>query len=184
MRDVVAIVFGKHDAAVQGLHELWRLDDEGELTVYGAGIAFRDPDGDVAFKNGDGEPPMGVAVGLTLGALLGLLAGPAGAAAGAAGGAAIGAATGGAVGLGVDATNADTLKEALDESGMVLRQGEQAVLADVDEAAYAPLDSRMKMLGAKVYRRPKSEIANDMWKGLDPYLVPYDYDPVIAAEHN
>lgn len=184
MRDVVALVFDKHDTAVQGLHELWRLDGEGELTVHGAGLAFRDSDGGVVFSRGDGDLPMGLAVGLTLGALLGVLAGPAGAAVGAARGAVVGAATGGAVGLGVDASNAGTLEQALDESGMVLRKGQHAVIADVDEDAYAPLDSPMKTLGAKIYRRPKSEIANDMWKGLNPYLVPYDYHPVIAADHN
>ena len=182
MRDFVAVVFDKHDDAFRGLHELWRLDTEGEVTVYKAGVCLRNSYGDVVVETSDGDPPIATAVGLTVGALLGLLAGPAGAAVGAAGGAAIGAATGGVVGLGVDASNADTVDQAVGETGMVLRQGQHAVIADIDEETYAPLDSRMKRIGGSVYRRPKSDIAGDKWKELDPYLLPYDYDPAVAAE--
>lgn len=183
MRDVVAIVFDKHDDAYTGLHELWRLDTEGEVTVHTAGVVLRNSYGDVVVETSDGDPPLGTAVGLTVGALLGLLAGPAGAAVGAAGGAAIGAAAGGMVGLGADASGADTADQAVEESGRVLRRpGQHAVLADVDEEMYSPIDSRMKLIGGTVYRRPKSEIAADKWDSLDPYLTPYDYDPAVAAE--
>jgi hypothetical protein len=88
----------------------------------------------------------------------------------------------GVVGLGVDASNADTADQAVEESGMGLCQGQHAVIADVDEETYAPIDSRMKLIGGIVYRRPKGDISNDKWKELDPYFVPYDYDPVVAAD--
>lgn len=65
---------------------------------------------------------------------------------------------------------------------MVLRQGQHAVLADIDEETYAPIDSRMKLIGGIVYRRTKGDIASDKFSDLDPYLLPYDYDPVVAAE--
>ncbi|HME81014.1 MAG TPA: hypothetical protein VKF82_02945 [Candidatus Eremiobacteraceae bacterium] len=182
MRDVIAVVFDKHDDAYTGLHDLWRMDEEGEVTVHKAGVALRNSYGDVVVETSDGDPPLGTAIGLAAGALLGMLAGPAGAAVGAAGGAAIGAATGGLVGLGVDASKADTADQAVQETGTVLRKGQHAVMADVDEETYAPIDARMKLIGGKVYRRDKAEVAADKWNELDPYLIPYDYDPVVAAD--
>ena len=184
MRNITAIVFANHATAYEALHELWRLDNEGELTVHGAGVVLRDAHNDVVVETADGKFPIGGAVGLLAGALLGLLAGPAGAVAGATRGAAIGAGAGAVLGVGVDASQATTLEQGVDESGAVLQQGQHAVVADISEPTTEPLDARMKMLGGIVYRRPKSDVADDRWKGFDPFLVPYDYDSVIAADHS
>lgn len=58
------------------------------------------------------------------------------------------------LGLGVDAPNADTLEEPLDKS--------------------TSLDSRMKMLGAKVYRRLNSAFADDKLKAPIRTSSPHD----------
>jgi len=143
---------------------------------------LRDAHGSLVVETADGDPFIAASIGVLIGALIGALAGPVGSALSATRGAVLGAATGGAAGLGIDASNADTLEQAFDESGMLVRRGQHAVIADIDEQTYAPLDSLAGRLGAKLYRRPKSEIASDKWQGLDPFFVPYDYDPVIAKD--
>src|SRR5271165_1484743 len=141
MRDVIAVVFDKHDDAYTGLHDLWRMDEEGEVTVHKAGVALRNSYGDVVVETSDGDPPLGTAIGLAAGALLGLLAGPAGAAVGAAGGAAIGAATGGMAGAIADIGRADTRDQAAAETGFVLGNGQSAIIADISEDWTAAIDT-------------------------------------------
>lgn len=182
MRDVVAAVFDTRESAYHGLHELWRLDSEDQIAVHGAGVVHRDLDGRLSVETGDGNPPIGTTVGIVLGALLGLLAGPTGAVLGAARGAAAGAASGGFIGLEADAANASTLEQGVDESGSVVPPGHYAVVGDLEEASPAVLEARMKALGATLHRKPKTAIADDKWKGLDPFFVPYDYDPHVAAD--
>ena len=180
MRNVVAVVFNNHDKAFKSLHELWRLHAEGEITVHKASVVVRKSDGEIVAETADGV--FDLAIGMALGALLGLLAGPAGAPLGAAGSATLGAATGGAVGLGIDASRADALEQVIDKSDMVLRPSEHAVLADVDEERYAPIDMCMKLVGGRVYRRPKSEITDDTWDELEPHLLSHDYNVAETAD--
>jgi hypothetical protein len=86
------------------------------------------------------------------------------------------------VGLGAAASNADTADQAVDESGMVLRQDQHAVIADVDEETYAPIDSRMNLSAESSIVVLRATSQTTKWKELDPYFVPYDYDPVVAAD--
>lgn len=102
MREYVAVVFDQASSAQKALDELWRLDEEEQLTVYGAGVITRSPRGGVIVEANESPPPLATVAGLAAGAFLGLFAGPAGAGLGAAGGAAIGAAAGTIVGLGTD----------------------------------------------------------------------------------
>jgi uncharacterized membrane protein len=169
------VVFDDSSKAYEGLHALWQLDDDGEVTVHGTAVVHRDDLGHFQVDTKETYPVLGTAAGVSIGALLGALAGPAGAAVGAAKGAAIGAGTGGLLGLGADAVRADTRTEAAAEAGFVLDVGQSAVIADVSEDWTEPIDKRMRELGGVVYRRPRSDVTDDAYTWWDYYLYPYDY---------
>jgi uncharacterized membrane protein len=180
MRDYVAAVFDTPQKAYEGLHALWQLDVDGEVTVHGTAVIHRDNLGQIQVDTKETHPGLGTAVGVGIGALLGLLAGPAGAAIGAAGGAAAGAATGGVIGAAVDLDRADTRQQAADETRFVLGVGQSAVIADVNEDWTSPIDTKMRKLGGRLYRRSKSDLQDDEWYDEfipDSYLYPYEYIP-------
>ena len=173
MRNYIAVVFDDTGKAYEGLHALWQLDHAEDVTVHGAAVVHRDNMGEFYVDTKETHPALATAVGVGVGALLGALAGPAGAAVGAAGGAGIGAATGGMAGLVADADRADSRQQAARETRFVLGDGQSAIIADVSEDWTSPVDTRMRDLGGVVYRRPKSEVEDDVW--FDSYAYPYDY---------
>ena len=181
MRNYVAVVFDDTSKAYEGLHALWQLDDDGEITVHGSTVVHRNDWGEFQVDSKDTHPALATAVGVGIGALLGALAGPAGAAVGAAKGAAIGAASGGTVGAVTDVARADTRDQSRYETAWVVGAGQSAVIADVSEDSTVPLDKRMRSLGGTVHRRAWSAVRDDKWfddRGLYPYdgsLYPYDY---------
>ena len=85
MRNYIAVVFNDTGKAYEGLHALWQLDGEMEVTVHGAAVVHRDNLGQFQVDTKETHPGLATAVGVGIGALLGALAGPAGAAVGAAG---------------------------------------------------------------------------------------------------
>ncbi|MBV8459396.1 MAG: hypothetical protein JO009_00740 [Candidatus Eremiobacteraeota bacterium] len=188
MDNYIAIIFDDDAKASSGLHELWALDNNGDITVHGAAVIHRDKNGYIEVATKRTDPGVRTAVGIGVGALLGALAGPIGVAAGVAGAAnvavgaaaGVGAATGGAIGLSADAVKASEHEEALYESGFVVKAGQAAVLAEVSEDWTTTVDNAMHKLGGKVYRRPKSDVRTDAFFGDDGYgyyLYPYDYEP-------
>ena len=80
-----------------------------------------------------------------------------------------------------DLDRADTRQEAADETGFVLGVGQSAVIADVSEDWTTPIDTSIRKLGGKVYRRPRSDIRDDSWYSpaypYGYYLYPYEYIP-------
>jgi len=178
MRNYIAVVFDDMSKAYEGLHALWQLDGEAQITVHGTAVVHRNDWGEYQVDTKETHPALATAVGVGIGALLGALAGPAGAAVGAAKGAAIGAGTGGVVGAGADLARADTRDQASLETAYVLRTGQSAVIADVSEESTSPIDTRMRDLGGIVYRRARSDVHQDVWfDDYDPYLYPYEYVP-------
>lgn len=177
----VAIVFPDGEMATKGLHELWKLDDTGDITVHGAVVVTRDHFDEIVVVQKDTTPPWRTAAGLGLGALIGALAGPAGAAIGAARGAGIGAAAGGFAGLTADVAKGDTNNQALVDAGAVLGKGQYAVIGEIAESWDVPLDTKMSELGGTVYRRAKSDVRDDKWDDYDSVLYPYDYEPRVVS---
>jgi len=180
MRNYIAVIFDGTGKAYRGLHALWQLDTEGDITVHGSTVVHRDEWGQFQVDTKETHPALATAVGVGVGALLGALAGPAGAAVGAAGGAAIGAGAGGVVGLTTDMVRADTRDQATDETAFVLDAGQSAVIADVSEDFTLPVESRMRELGGIVRRRAWSTLQDDSWFGEyipSSYLYPYEYIP-------
>ena len=87
-------------------------------------------------------------------------------------------------GLVADAGRADTRDQALAETRFVLGKGQSAVIADVTEEWTSPVDTRMRELGGKVYRRTRGAVEDDSWFDdyypyypYDAYLYPYEYIP-------
>jgi uncharacterized membrane protein len=184
MRNFIAVVFDGRGKAYKGLHALWELDNDWEITVHGTAVIHRDDLGGIVVDTKETLPGAGTAVGVGIGALLGALAGPAGAAIGAAGGAAVGAAAGGAVGVAADLDRDDLRQQALHETRFVLGIGQSAVIADVSEDSTSPINTRMHSLGGKVYRRARGDLRDDAWFGsggyfypYESYLYPYEYIP-------
>jgi uncharacterized membrane protein len=182
MRNFVTVIFDNRGAAYKGLHALWQLDDDGDITVHGTAVVHRDDWGRFEVDTKETHPVFATAVGVGIGALLGVLAGPAGVAIGAAGGAAIGAATGAMIGGAVDLNRSDTRQEAAVEAGFVLGRGKSAVIADVSEDWTTEIDQRMQTLGGTVHRRSKSSLQADAdiadgFYPYDDYLYPYEYVP-------
>lgn len=86
MDNYVAIVFDSDAKAYDGLHALWKLDADGDVTVHGAAVIHRDASGVIDVATKETEPGVRTAVGIGIGVLLGALAGPIGAAGGGAAG--------------------------------------------------------------------------------------------------
>jgi len=186
MDNYVSIVFDNDEKAYEGLHGVWNLDAQGDVTVHGAAVVHRDKFGYVDVATKDTDPGVRTAIGVGIGALLGALAGPIGAAAGAsiaAGTAAgIGAAAGGVAGLTADAVKADQHDQALTDTESILPREKSAVIAEVTEQWTTPIDTMAKRLGGRVFRRSKGDVQNDAWFNADypEYLYPYDYEPTYA----
>ena len=186
MDNYIAVVFPSDQEAYEGLHELWRLDDNGDITTHSAAVIHRDAIGDIDVATKDTHPGVRTALGVGIGALLGALAGPIGAAAGASiavgAGAGVGAAAGGLIGLTGDAVKSGEHEEAAYETGFVLPVGQSAVIAEVTESWTTPVDTAMKQLGGTVYRRDKDDVNDDSYFGpYNSYMYPYDYDPYFPA---
>ena len=180
MRNFIAVVFDSSTKAYDGLHQLWKMDRDAEITVHGTAVVHRDSLGQFVVDTKETYPGLATAVGVGMGVLLGALAGPAGAAVGAAGGAAIGATAGGTAGLIADIGREDVQAQAEMETGFKLRSGQHAVIADVNEDWTKPIDTQMQRLGGRVYRRARGDMRDDAWFGYpyyDQYLYPYEYRP-------
>ena len=180
MRNYIAVIFNDTGKAYKGLHALWQLDADGDITIHGSTVVHRDDFGEFQVDTKETHPALATAVGVGMGALLGALAGPAGAAVGAARGAAIGATSGGLLGVTTDLVRADTREQARDETAFVLDAGQSAVIADVSEDSALAVDERMRELGGMVRRRSRSTLHDDAWFGEyipSSYLYPYEYIP-------
>jgi uncharacterized membrane protein len=187
MDNYISVVFSNDQQAADGLHQLWNLDALGQITVHGAAVLHRDDLGYIHVATKRTDPGVRTALGIGLGALIGALAGPIGVAAGAAtaaagAGAGIGAAAGGIAGLTADAVKSGEHEEAAFQSGLVIGNGQSAVVAEVSEDWVTTIDEAMKRLGGKVYRRPKGTVLNDSFTddNYADYLYPYDYTPYYA----
>ncbi len=176
MNKMIVAVFDGEAGAYEGLSALRDLHMEGSLTLYSTGVVAKDADGNTQIKQAADKGPIGTLIGIGTGTLIGVLAGPivGGAAAGAAlvGSAAATAASTGALagmsvgamtGIFVDVNEAGVDMGFVDEVADAIKPGTTAVLAEIDEIWMAPLDTRMQTLGGLVFRRLRSEVADDQF---------------------
>ena len=174
MDNYVAIVFNSDQDAFEGLHALWRLDLRNDITVHAAAVIRRKEHGEYEVATKRVDEGIRTLAGAAIGALIGALGGPAGIAAGAGAGA--------IAGVTADTVEYGERDEAAYESGLVMKLGQAAVLAEVSEPSTTALDALAKEQRGTVYRRRKSDVRNASMFG-DEYIdkmLPYDYDPQFA----
>jgi uncharacterized membrane protein len=184
----IAIFFDNDAKAIEGLHALWKLDNDEKIAMHGAVVVRRNKNGEIQVATDKTDEGVRTAIGLGLGALLGALAGPIGAAAGITGAstvgietaAGVGAATGSVVGLASDTMKAAENAQAEYETQFVLKPGQSAVVTEVSEDQPTAIDSAMKNLGGRIYRRSTKDVRRDALlrdEGYDNYLYTHDYEP-------
>jgi uncharacterized membrane protein len=153
MDKMLVAVFITETAAHEGLTALKDLDRTGDIALYATAVIAKDAAGKVSVKQAVDEGPVGTALGALTGGLVGLLGGPVGVLAGAS----LGAAAGMVVDLGESGIDAGFLSEVAN----AMTPGKVAVLAEIQETWETPVDTRLRPLGAVIYRRLRSEVVED-----------------------
>jgi len=171
----LVIVVPSEGAAYEVVKELYALDVQGSIELYGSTVVTKAPDGTIRVnEKRDARGPFAIGAGITTGVMLGLLAGPLGAvaaaaitgtavagataAAGAAVGATIGGAVGGVAGIGGDAAYSGLMGEFVHDVATRLQPGASAVLASVWEDWTVPVDTTMAPYGATIFRQATDDV--------------------------
>jgi uncharacterized membrane protein len=149
MNKFVVMVFANEAKAYKGLHALWDLHSEGTVTVFGAAVIGREPNGTLVVRQANDEGPLGFGVGTLVGGLLGVFGGPAGVA--------LGALSGGVLGGVRDIFHAAVSDEFLDDVERDLTPGKFAVVAEVSEEWLVPLEERVRELEGTVIRESRTD---------------------------
>jgi uncharacterized membrane protein len=152
---VLVVSFGedpKNDAnAYQALTDLRQLDSQGRITIAGAAVIARDPEGRVDVKREVGNDPyVGAASGGLIGLLVGIIGGPLGVL--------LGGTYGALVGSLFDIDNVVTTESVLSEILKPVQPTRTAVLAQVNEQSPEVIDAAMARLGGEVTRRPVVDV--------------------------
>lgn len=155
MNKMIIAVFNTEEKAYEGLASIKELHNNDDLTVYATAVIDKNENGEVKIKQLSDKGPIGTTVGAVCGALIGLVAGPAGVV--------VGASAGMFGGLYFDVDNANVNATFLEEVSEALSEGKTAVVADVSEHWVTPVDAKLEKLDAIVYRRIRSEVAEDQF---------------------
>jgi uncharacterized membrane protein len=150
---MLVAVFNTEGAAHEGLSALKNLDRSADITLYATAVIAKDASGRIDMKQAADRGPVGIALGALTGGLVGALAGPVGVVAGTS----LGATAGAWADLGESGIDFAFLSDVSD----ALTPGKVAVLAEIQETWEAPVDARLRPLGAVVLRRLRSEVVED-----------------------
>jgi len=153
MEKLIVIIFDDQTKAFAGLEALRKLDRDGEISLFEARIAVKEPNGVVrVIENPDDVDFPVIGVSTLVGTLVGVLGGPIGLLAGAGAGALIGSI--------VDLEHAGVTDEFIGDVTTALTPGRVAVVADISEEWMTPLDTQVEPLGGVVFRRPRTLVKN------------------------
>jgi len=150
MDRMLVVVFDNESKAYEGNKVLQQLDGDGSISVYGHAVVVKNPDGTTTVTQSDDRGPFGTLVGTLLGSLIGLLGGPTGFA--------IGAAVGFVGGVTADLNKARIGNDFIVDVAKVLVPNRAAVVAEIEEDATTPVDTRMEATGGTVFRTAVSEV--------------------------
>jgi len=151
MNKLLVAVFNNEPAADAGLNALRGLHAAGDITLYATAVLARAADGAISVKKTMDPGPTATVTGLAVGSLVGLLGGPAGLV--------IGAATGTLVGAVRDFWVAGVGLDFIESTTRHLQPGTVALVAEVEEEWVIPVDVALEALGAQVFRRSRTELA-------------------------
>lgn len=152
MERMLVAIFDDEATAHEASDDLQRMGEEGVIAVHTVGMFTRGRDGAIAANNIYDSLPEGTMGGAAVGGLLGLLGGPVGVAVGAAGGMLIGATA--------DYAKARVTADFAQHVAAELTPGRTAVVAEVYEESTEAVDGRLQALGATIFRRDLSDVAD------------------------
>ena len=153
MNKILVAVFDSETKAFEGLAALKDLHEKADITLYSSAVIIKDANGAASVKQANDSGPIGSAVGALTGTLLGIIGGPIGMA--------VGASVGILGGLVYDSLDAGVNIDFLDEVSKVIAPGKCAVIAEIDEDWAAPVDTKLAVLSADIFRRSRSELIED-----------------------
>ena len=153
MEQMLMAVFDTVPEALKGVIALKDLHRAREIKLYATAVITKDVLGKVSIKQASEREFNGPLLGLLAGFLLAELGGPVGLI--------IGVSIGGLVGLIFDLVKAGFSVDFLEEVSQSLAPGKTALLAELDETSEAPVDRKLKKLGGRLFRRPRSQFVNE-----------------------
>jgi uncharacterized membrane protein len=153
MQKLLAVIFSDELKAYEGSRALNELDSEGSISIYAKVVIRKNPDGTASIEQSKEEFPLRTMEGTAIGALVGLLGGPIGFGLG------VGAGT--LAGAVADVHRSGVNEDFVAEISTKLAPGKCAVIAEISEEWTAPVDSRMEILGGKVYRADRSDFEDE-----------------------
>jgi uncharacterized membrane protein len=142
VNQLVIAIFSTEAQAYEVAGVLERSGDPVSMAVRGVAVIVKHPDGKVSEQKWASRLPFRAPIGALVGALIGAPVGLIGSA--------IGFAAGGFIGLTRDLANFGVEESFFDEVAAQLTPGKSALVIEVPEDATAPLEARLRELGATV----------------------------------
>lgn len=155
MNKILVAIFNDEESAYEGLSALKDLHRDHDISIYSTAVISKAADGTISVKQVADEGARGTWLGILSGSLVGLLAGPIGVM--------VGASLGGLTGSLFDLRKAGVDIDFAEEVANEFPPGKTAVLADIEESWTAPVDTRLQKFGAIIFRRLRSEVAEDQF---------------------
>jgi uncharacterized membrane protein len=171
MERMLVAILDEKARAHEASDTLKRMADDGVISVHTIRILTRENGGAITADTAYDALPEGTMGGSAVGALLGLLGGPVGVAIGAASGMLIGA----TADYAKHRVTADFTQHVADE----LKPGRAAVVAEVYEESTDPVDAQLRPLGATIFRRDLSDVADTEYEH-EATAIKADLDQIRA----
>ena len=153
MEKMLTAVFDTVPEALKGVIALRELHRAEDIKLYTTVVIAKDPSGKISIKQASEREFNGTYLGLLLGILLGALGGLVALS--------IGGFIGGLVGLIFDLARVGISVDFLNEASNTLEPGKAALLAEINETATVPVDTKLMKLGGRVYRQSRSEFMDE-----------------------
>jgi uncharacterized membrane protein len=150
MSQFVVAVFEDEGAALAGIRAIEELRAEGSITLYGRALVQRDVVGTLAIRQRRSQGPLGLGVGALVGGLVSLFGGLQGGL--------LAWMAGEVPDQWRDYLHTEVSDEFLARVGRELEAGKAAVIVEVSEEWFTPLDLRVAGLGGVLMRERREEL--------------------------
>lgn len=163
MNKLIVATYKNEVNAHEGLHALRDLHINGDITLFASAVIAKNDNNQIYIKYSHDDEIMGTVIGFASGGVAGFFLSPIITGATPVTATTFGAAAGGMTALIYDLNNYGTNGEFTYDISKSLAKGDMAVIADVSEEWAAPVDFALRQTGAKVYRRPRTEVVNEQY---------------------